>query len=820
MKRLLFLFCMMAVTLSQAKKWDATYISKLIAKGGIDKVIQYYHDRYYGPNRDPQDAFRIAELYVKKKDYPAAMEWYKKEEQLINTSRINLFNYANTCRLVGEYQKALDAYLLYAAQTGEVDKVIDLANQCEKVLKASVLADNYKLENYSYNTSADEGSLAVLRNNPVYISEQQASGKAGKPLYTPYQIVREYQNFLPPVPVLSPSAPIANITGMSFTRDGNTVAYAVHDGTNSKKKGQKETEKIYLADNLGGQFLHSKPFPFNSDTYSLSHPAFNSDGTVLYFSSNMPGGFGGYDIWQSSLLNAKWSKPVNLGALLNTKANELNPFLVQDQKDNTLYFSSDRDGGYGGYDIYAGERIDGVWQGVEMQAAPINSAGDDRSMIYDEEINTGYVASDRPGGKGGFDIYRFTPFNLRMIISAKDSATQKPLDYALVQLSYQGEKINEGVTNDSGIAIFQIGKDKSFELDVSKDNYRPLSLVLNSMGKGSGDSVCAQALLKQDAHFSIANGATNNLSLGNYIIFTGQVRDAASGKPLRAVKMRMVNYTTQKMRELDLDKDGRFQIKLLLNNSYKVIFETPENKVTDELTTFGMDRLNIKVRDYSLAGSKLKIGENRVFTQDDLPSYIHLVKDDTGAPSGNVVSKSEVDSLVKHIAADKAALTATRSAPLPAPTSKAVKSDSTSAGTLQKKTEGKMAASKLKAEAVQKQIGDTLKTSGESLLKPESAKAPVVSAEEHGSKNETTAHPEVYYKIQLGSYPEANLSFPEFSQYGKTEVVPSYGQYVYRLGDFSNQEETKKLLDKVRQGGYYGAFILQYKDGKVSGIVK
>src|SRR3954470_15431665 len=159
---------MLLTLLCSAKKWDATYISKLIASGGIDKVIEYYQQKYFGPNRDPQDAFKIAELYVKKKDYATAMQWYDKEGQLINTSKVNLFNYANTNRLMGEYQKALDGYLMYAALTGDVSKVMDYANQCEQILKASAQADIYKLENYSYNTSADEIMLTVIRTNPIY----------------------------------------------------------------------------------------------------------------------------------------------------------------------------------------------------------------------------------------------------------------------------------------------------------------------------------------------------------------------------------------------------------------------------------------------------------------------------------------------------------------------------------------------------------------------------------------------------------------------------------------------------------------------------
>lgn len=98
------------------------------------------------------------------------MEWYDKESQLIKTSKVNLFNYANTYHIMGEYQKALDGYLMYAAMTGDLNKVMDLANQCENILKSSALSYNYKLENYPYNTSADETNVAVLRTNPVYVT--------------------------------------------------------------------------------------------------------------------------------------------------------------------------------------------------------------------------------------------------------------------------------------------------------------------------------------------------------------------------------------------------------------------------------------------------------------------------------------------------------------------------------------------------------------------------------------------------------------------------------------------------------------------------
>ncbi len=647
---------MIVTTISFAKKWDATYISKLIASGGIDKVIEYYKGRYYGVNRDPQDAFKIAELYVKKKDYATAMQWYDKESQLINTSKVNLFNYANTNRLMGEYQKALDGYLMYAALTGDVNKVMDLANQCEKILKSAALAYNYKLENYTYNTSADETNVAVLRTNPVYVTVKNENTKEDKPTYDIYQVVRDFENFAEPVNAYNKSIPKALVTSLSYTQDGNSVVFSVRDEKTSSKKGKIKNEKIFLADNLGGSFLNVKPFPFYTEGYSFKNPSYNTNGTAIYFSSNQTGGFGGFDIWKSDLVNGKWTTPKNLGKLLNSKSDEINPFVLQDGKDNTLYFSSDREGGFGGFDIYAATKANNIWEGVELQSAPINSAGDDVSVIYDADVKTGYVTSNRNGGKGGFDVYRFTPFNLKLIVNTNDTFSDKLIDYALVQVYDGAEKLFEGVTDETGKAVFQINKNKNYTLRISKDNYRPIIQKVSSNGKTSGDSVIAIALLKPDAQFSIAKGATNNLSLDNYIIFTGKVIDAATNKPAYTAQMRMVNYTTQRLREVDIDSTGRFEIKLLLNNNYKVIFENQENKVTDELTTFGLDKNSVKVRDYLLSGSKFKLSDNIVYKENNIPLNLNLkfVNKNGQTITANSVTqqtilKTESDSLIKSI---------------------------------------------------------------------------------------------------------------------------------------------------------------------------
>ncbi len=948
MKRLLLIICILFTTFSFAKKWDAVYINKLITKGDIDKVIKHYQDVYYSTERNPQDAFKIAELYVKKKDYAAAMQWYDKEKQLINSSKVNLFNYANTNHLMGEYQKALDGYLMYAANTGDVGKVMDLANQCEKILKLSSQASNYKLDNYSYNTSNNESNVALLRTNAIYTT----TNINDESLIAISQAVRSFQNFAEPVKAYQNNIPKIIISSLSYSKDGNTVVFSAKDEKSSNKKNTKSNEKIYTANNLGGNFLEVKVLPFNYDGFSFKNPSFNDDATSIYFSSNHTGGFGGFDIWKSKMENSKWSTPINLGKLVNSKDDEINPFIVQDGNENLLYFSSDRQDGFGGFDIYTAKKSANIWQDVEMQSAPINSAGDDISIVYDNEIKTGYFSSNRLGGKGGFDLYRYTPFSLRIIINTVDSFTNKPIDYAFVQFNENGIKAFEGITNQNGNAVFQVGKDRTFKINVSKDNYRPVNINASSLGKSNGDSIVIEVALKKDDNFSVLKGATNTLSMENYIIFSGHIIDDETNKPAIHAKMRMVNYATQKVRELDIDKDGKFEIKLLLNNNYKVIFENQSNKVYDELTTYGLDKNDIKVRDYLLTSEKFKLTENKVYKNGNLPVNIKIDKVITANVSSThePITQSKIDSLLKVIAKDNPKTNQTNKLAIEAkpiikekvvakkeitpkviepiaekveeeklvetkteivqkniipekevvkqtivvkaidtirePTTvlKSIKPEKETTVLVadivtnyknkkikvlnkyvededdnkaiivtpkadpisierpkdvveEKIIESKRVEDKVEdvinvpektqpnekietKEVTQTGIKEIKKNNNEKVVEVKQALKPQILVPTKTDTIPTEVLPDNYFKIQLASYDEKNLQFPEFGNIGKVEMVQAYDRYIYRLGIFTDLDRAKQILDEVRSKGYFVAFILQYSKDKVTGIVK
>lgn len=189
---------------------------------------------------------------------------------------------------------------------------------------------------------------------------------------------------------------------LSISADGTSLYFS-----RCNQPGDFGSCEIYYSDlsDRGWTYGNNLGVPVNSAAWE-SQPAISGDGRVLIFSSNRPGGYGGKDLWITQLNRGKWSNPVNLGPQINTRENEESPFFHYDGK--SLYFSSTGHPGYGGIDMYLsrlGE--DGKWGAPVNMGSTINSADDDFGMYIDPSGRVGYIQSDRKGGFGGLDIYRF-----------------------------------------------------------------------------------------------------------------------------------------------------------------------------------------------------------------------------------------------------------------------------------------------------------------------------------------------------------------------------------------------------------------------------
>jgi hypothetical protein len=250
---------------------------------------------------------------------------------------------------------------------------------------------------------------------------------------------------------------------VSFTPDGKTMYFSRE--SYFEKDYQKDSlsrvrySQLYLfkATKLGNDWDTVESLAINSENYSVKNPSVSADGSTLYFSSNMPGGYGNFDLYKATINeDGTLGEPENLGQKVNTEGQEMFPYI---SSNNTLYFSSNGHLGLGGMDVFYTRVIDGKMAPIRNVGIPINSNGDDFAFIINEETEEGFVSSNRDGGQGSDDVYAFKKLqplcDVLITATVLDDTTREPLSGASVSLyDADGNKVVSKTTNEDGIAEF------------------------------------------------------------------------------------------------------------------------------------------------------------------------------------------------------------------------------------------------------------------------------------------------------------------------------------------------------------------------------
>ncbi len=189
----------------------------------------------------------------------------------------------------------------------------------------------------------------------------------------------------------------------SFSQQDRVVYYTKEKRFRDDRDAVLKILKAYKDEN---DWIPDGEFPFNSDEFSNMHPAVSPDGSYMIFSSNREGGIGGYDLYISKYENGYWKEPENLGSAINSFGDESFPFV---HDNGSLVFSSDGRGGYGNLDLFISRKENNnIWKLSQNLGEPFNTKADDFGVTVDQEGKSGYFTSNRKGGKGKDDIYEFT----------------------------------------------------------------------------------------------------------------------------------------------------------------------------------------------------------------------------------------------------------------------------------------------------------------------------------------------------------------------------------------------------------------------------
>jgi hypothetical protein len=266
-----------------------------------------------------------------------------------------------------------------------------------------------------------------------------------------------------------------NVGPVSFFADGTKMVY-VASSSEASSDGSRSLG-LHFASLNGTKWKSDGHYTYNSNEYSITDVTTNSDGNIMFFSSDMKGGAGGKDIYVTRLLDSKWSKPVNVGDPVNTSRNEAFPYL---HKNTTLYFSSDGHPGLGALDIFRTTILQNSFAEPENVGYPLNSHRDDFGISFDSVATHGYLSSDRNGISD--DIYEFDmdlltyPLTITGILKFTKYAWSDAREFEpganahlVVVDSWRNTTVCETTSSQDGSFIFSIPYFSRFHILVTDD---------------------------------------------------------------------------------------------------------------------------------------------------------------------------------------------------------------------------------------------------------------------------------------------------------------------------------------------------------------
>lgn len=244
---------------------------------------------------------------------------------------------------------------------------------------------------------------------------------------------------------------------------GNSMVALSRTSPKYAAKNSVIKPQLFIGQYVKGKIEKLQPFAHNNPLYAFTHPALNENGTLLIFSSDREGGYGGMDLWYSKYENGQWKEPVNLGPTINTPQDEVFPYI----HGNELYFSSNGHPSLGGLDIFLSKQENAEWSTPVNLRTPLNSEYDDFGLCFYTETE-GFFTSSRPGGKGKDDLYKFIFHGLKKTDRTTMSGVLEyyNLPVAGVKLKLLDEKDNliaETQTNEQGQFKFsRLTPDKNY----------------------------------------------------------------------------------------------------------------------------------------------------------------------------------------------------------------------------------------------------------------------------------------------------------------------------------------------------------------------
>lgn len=490
----------------------------------IQAIVEY--EKLLKKNNLPEAQIKLAECYRLTKQMSNAEMYYRKAAENNAVDSVYLYYFASTLKYNGKYEEAKEWYLKYEAfkQDGKGEKQAKFLDLIHYFTRDSSKVD---IKNMAFNSEYADFSPAFFKDGLLF-SSTRTKGKnpggldqwTGENFNDIYYIAKVNIDSASKAHLLNgfinsnfhegPASFDANNNIIYFTRN------SVVKGVQKRSKEGVLKIQIYTASLQDNRWDIIAPFALNNAEYVVCHPSITADGKRIYFASDMPRGYGGLDIYYSDKTEGGWSEPVNLGAHVNSQWNEAFPYI---HTTGTLYFASEGLPGLGGFDVYSVRFSGSAWEDVKNLGYPINTSTDDFGFILDSTNKSGYISSNRTGGKGSDDIYsvfiKDTYFEEGVLLSIEADSTQQ--EDILIENDF-GETTEEDVTPETpatiaGLPLTEMNDiiEETLALNVFKPDYEQEDALAKKVFKSDAEinKEAAEAAKKYAAGQNTADKTTS-----------------------------------------------------------------------------------------------------------------------------------------------------------------------------------------------------------------------------------------------------------------------------------------------------------------------
>ncbi len=472
----------------------------------ISKAEEYLNTRNYNeaiPVLEKLSAFKnsddwkhkLGRCYMIIKDFTKAESVFSKIEIVVDNEFY--YEYAEAKQYLGKYDEAISLYKKYKAKGG-TNPMVDLKINACNFAKTNTTPNKWNIQpNANFVKGIYTGGC--FYNDQLWFGFKDpaaAFDNQNESLHNVYASNADsyFTEYIPNDQLLKTKYYIG---GVSFSKTSDEVIYSLQDSevssTQEKHLHKHKISSEYLNTlNLhmgvfnGKEITDVAAFPFNSKEYSCMHPCFSASGNICYFSSDIPGGQGGFDIYKIEKQNGEWSKPINMGELVNTPGDEMYPY---EYKDSVLYFSSNGLEGYGGADIFSVKTYKQRLSKPVNLGIPANSSFDDFGISFTTK-NTGYFFSNRNAEANTDGLFMFDfPVEVKYDTTngfIMDALTQEPLSNAKIIIIDKDSFITYLNTDSlGGFSFDKMLPNEIYQLTAKKDKYHDNVMEITSDDEGT-----------------------------------------------------------------------------------------------------------------------------------------------------------------------------------------------------------------------------------------------------------------------------------------------------------------------------------------------